>query len=240
MSGHSHWAGIKHKKGLADAKRSQIFSKLAKELTIAAKESRGGDPLANPRVRTVIEKAKEANMPSENIERALKRGSGEEAEQLEEMLIEAYGPGGIALLISAITDNRNRTISEIKQVLQRNQGKLAEGGAVRWLFERRGVATIRQNEASAAQGKEKLELLAIEAGAQDLYWHDDVLDVYTESASLAAFKQKLQQQGFEVSTSLDWVPKEHIQANAQDKGAAEKLFEALSEQEDVQDIYSNL
>lgn len=240
MSGHSHWAGIKHKKGLADAKRSQIFSKLARELTIAAKESGGGDPMANPRVKTVLEKAKEANMPSENIERALKKGLGEDTAQLEEMLIEAYGPGGIALLISAITDNRNRTISEIKQVLQRNQGKMVEGGAVRWLFERKGVATIEQDEKNPSQGKEELELLAIEAGAQDLYWHDQSLDLYTDPADLPSLKQKLQEKTIQAATSLDWVPKEHVQVSPEDRAAAERLFEALSDHDDVQDIYANL
>ncbi len=240
MSGHSHWAGIKHKKGIADAKRSQIFSKLAKELTIAAKESGGGDPMANPRVRTVIEKAKEANMPSENVERALKKGLGEDAGQLEEMLIEAYGPGGIALLVLAITDNRNRTVGEIKQVLQRNQGKMVEGGAVRWLFERKGVATIEQDETNPAHGKEELELLAIEAGAEDFYWHDHSLDVYTDPSNLALLQEKLQEKGLQVATSLDWVPKDRVQVSPQDRAAAEQLFEALNNQDDAQDIYVNL
>ncbi|MEK7542259.1 MAG: YebC/PmpR family DNA-binding transcriptional regulator [Patescibacteria group bacterium] len=240
MSGHSHWAGIKHKKGLADAKRSQIFSKLAKELTIAARESGGGNPMAHPRVRTVMEKAKEVNMPSENVERAIKKGTGEDTVQLEEMFIEAYGPGGIALLISAITDNRNRTIGEIKQVLQRNQGKMVEGGAVRWLFERKGVATVDQSETNLALQKEAFELLAIEAGAEDLYWHNRNLDMYANPANLASLKEKLQEKGLQVTTSLDWVPKEHVQISHNNHAAAEQLFEALSNQDDVQDIYSNL
>lgn len=240
MSGHSHWAGIKHKKGLADAKRSQMFSKLAKELTIAAKEGGGADPMANPRLRTVMEKAKEANMPSENVERAIKKAMGADAGQLEEVLIEAYGPGGIALLISAITDNRNRTIGEIKQLLQRNQGKMVEGGAVRWLFERRGVVAVEPTESMPLPPKEELELLAIEAGAEDLYWHDDALDIYTDPSNVTSLKGKLLERGLQVAGSLDWVPKERAQAAPRERETMEQLFEALDAQDDVQDIYSNL
>src|SRR3989338_340113 len=238
MSGNSHWAGIKHKKGLADAKRSQLFSKLARELTIAAKEG-GSDPMTNPRLRTVIEKARVANMPTENVERALKRAAGEGVGQLQEMLIEAYGPGGIALLISVITDNKNRTIGEIKQLLQRNLGKVVEGGAVRWMFERRGVVTVELKETSPSS-REALELFAIEAGAEDLYWHDNALDLYADPSALASIREKLQEKGLEAASSLDWVPKEHIRISEEDQAAAERLFEALDDQEDVQDIYSNL
>jgi len=229
-----------HQKGAADAKRSQVFSKLANELTIAAKEG-GGDPLANPRLRTVMEKAKEANMPSENVERAIKKASGEDAGQLQEVLIEAYGPGGIAFLISAITDNRNRTIVEIKQLIQRNQGKMVEGGAVRWLFERRGVGTLVPDEAHPLPPKEELELLAIEAGAKDLYWHDGILDIYTDPSDLASLRERLEEKGLSIiSTSLDWVPKERVRSTPEDRKAIKQLFEMLDEQDDVQDIYSNL
>lgn len=240
MSGHSHWAGIKHKKGLADAKRSQVFSKLAKELTIAAREGGGSDPMANPRLRTVMAKAKEANMPSDNVERAIKKGTGGDTAQLEEMFIEAYGPGGIALLIPAITDNRNRTISEIKQILQRSRGKMVEGGAVRWLFERRGVAAVELEQTNLVSTKEGLELLAIEAGAEDFYWHDHTLEMHVTPSALASLTEKLQEKGLQVTSSLDWVPKEHVQISVEDHAAAEQLFEALSDHDDVQDIYSNL
>lgn len=229
-----------HEKGAADSKRSQVFSKLANELTIAAKEGGGGDPMANPRLRTVMEKAKEANMPSENVERAIKKATGGEGGELQEMLIEAYGPGGIALLISAITDNRNRTLGEIKQILQRSQGKMVEGGAVRWLFELKGVGVVEPDEAHPLPPKEDLELLAIEAGAEDLYWHDNILDIYTTPANLTPLKEKLEGKGLRVATSLDWVPKEHVQAPSKEQGATEQLFEALDEQNDVQEIYSNL
>lgn len=232
MSGHSHWAGIKHKKGLADAKRSQAFSKLAKELTVAAKEG-GADMQANPRLRTVVEKAKEANMPSDNIERAIKKAAGADAGQLEELLLEAYGPGGVALLIAAITDNKNRTLGEIKQILQKNQGKMVEGGAVRWLFERKGVASIEK-------ATKDLELFAIEAGAEDLFWRNDTLDIYTDPSELSSLKATLEEKNLSVATSIDWVPKERVALSEADMQAARKLFEALDDQDDVQDIYANL
>lgn len=232
MSGHSHWASIKHTKQATDAKRSQLFSKLARELTIAAKEG-GADPVVNPRLRTVMEKAKEANMPSENVERAIKKATGGEEGQLEEMLVEAYGPGGVALLISAITDNKNRTSSEFKQILQRNGGKMVEGGAVRWLFERKGV--IRVEGAS-----EETELLAIEEGAEDFYRHNDILDIYTTPDRMGKLKERLEERGLRTTASLDWVPKEHATVNEAGKQALQRLFEELDNQEDVQDIYSTL
>jgi len=232
MSGHSHFRTVMHKKGLADAKRSQVFSKLAKELTVAAKEG-GTDLQANPRLRTVIEKAKAANMPADNIERALKKATGEDAGRLEEVLLEAYGPGGVAILIAAITDNKNRTLGEIKQILQKNQGKMVEGGAVRWLFERRGVATIEN-------APEDLELFAIEAGAEDLFWRDHTLDIYTDPSALNSLKARLEEKNVRVTASIDWVPKERINPSEKDTQAAEKLFEALDDQDDVQDMYANI
>ena len=232
MSGHSHFRTVMHKKGLADAKRSQMFSKLAKELTVAAKEG-GTDLQANPRLRTVIEKAKAANMPADNIERALKKATGEDAGRLEEVLLEAYGPGGVAILIAAITDNKNRTLGEIKQILQKNQGKMVEGGAVRWLFERRGVATIEN-------APEDLELFAIEAGAEDLFWRDHTLDIYTDPSALNSLKARLEEKNVRVTASIDWVPKERINPSEKDTQAAEKLFEALDDQDDVQDMYANI
>jgi len=232
MSGHSHFRTVMHKKGLADAKRSQMFSKLAKELTVAAKEG-GTDLQANPRLRTVIEKAKAANMPADNIERALKKATGEDAGRLEEVLLEAYGPGGVAILIAAITDNKNRTLGEVKQILQKNQGKMVEGGAVRWLFERRGVATIEN-------APEDLELFAIEAGAEDLFWRDHTLDIYTDPSALNSLKARLEEKNVRVTASIDWVPKERINPSEKDTQAAEKLFEALDDQDDVQDMYANI
>ena len=242
MSGHSHAKTIKHQKGLADAKRSAAFSKSAKELEIAAKE--GGDPVFNSKLRMAIEKAKEVNMPAENIERAIKRGTGElEGGKLEEVTFEAYGPGNVAIIIDGITDNRNRTLGEIKQILNQNNGKLVGEGAIKWMFERRGnvIADLKlQNE--NLQSKENLELAAIEAGADDIYWHDDgMLDVYTKPDELEGVRKNLEEKGVKAeSASLDWVPKENIKVDETTKGACEKLFEALDENDSVQEIYSNL
>jgi len=239
MSGHSHFATIKHKKGLADAKRGQVFSKLTKELTVAAKD--GTDPETNPRLRSVVDKARQVNMPSDNIDRAIKKGSGEDAGQLEEMLLETYGPGNIAILISAITDNRNRTLGEIKQILSKYKGKLVEGGGVQWLFERRGVITVEsKQEGSAIDSPDEIELLAIEIGADDTYWHDGALDVYADPTNFNHIIQTFEQKGLSASSSLDWIPKKRIQITSKNQESAEKLFEALDDNDDVQDIYSNI
>jgi len=241
MSGHSHWAGIKYKKGVADAKKGQAFSKIAREITIAARE--GGDPKFNSKLKMAIEKAKDWNMPAENIERAIKRGAGELAgEKLEEILLGAYGPGGIAIIIEGITDNKNRTLNEIKQILNQNNGKLAGEDSVKWMFERKGCIAIdlkAQNEELKA--KEKLEIIAIEAGAQDLYWHGDLLDIYTKTEDLDIVKKDLEGRGIKIgSASLDWIAKEEISLSDKDKEACQKLFESLDENESVQEIYSNL
>ena len=241
MSGHSHWAGIKQKKGAADARRSKVFSKLAQELTLAAKE--GGDPAANPRLRSVVEKAHAENMPSDNIDRAIKRGAGGEGNALEEVLFEAYGPGGIAVLLAGITDNKNRALGEIKQALSKHQGKLVEGGAVQWMFERKGCITIPTQETIKMKSKEEIELAAIEAGAQDIYWNesDSTLDIYTTPTELKETQEHLEAQGLSANkTSLEWVPKERISVSQETKEATERLFEALDELDSIHDIYSNL
>lgn len=241
MSGHSHAKTIKHQKGLADAKRSAAFSKMAKELEIAAKE--GGDPTFNSKLRMAIERAKGVNMPTENIERAIKRGTGElEGAKLEEVSFEAYGPGNIAIIIDGITDNRNRTLGEIKQILNQNNGKLVAEGSIRWMFERKGAIIVNlklQNE--NFQNKENLELAVIEAGADDIYWHDDMLDVYTKPEDLEKARKNLEEKGIKIeSYLLDWVSKENIEVDVATSEACQKLFEALDENDSVQEIYSNL
>jgi len=242
MSGHSHYKTIKHAKGLADLKRGQVFSKLAREIEIVARE--GGDPDFNPKLRVAIEKAKNLRLPTENIERAIKRGTGEfGAKKLEEVLFEAYGPGGIALIIEGITDNKNRALGEIKQVLNQNGGKLVGEGAVKWMFERKGCITLRITNLDKLRikNKEELELVTIEAGAQDIYWHDEMLDVYTKIEDLEKVKKNLEERGIKIdSASLDWVAKKEISLSEKDKGACQKLFEALDELDNVQEIYSNL
>lgn len=239
MSGHSHFKSIKHQKGIADAKRGQAFSKMARVITVAAKE-RGGDPTTNSKLRLAIEQAHSFRMPKENIERAVKRGTGElTGEKLEEVVFEAFGPGGIAIIIEGITDNKNRALGEIKQILNQNGGKLAGEGSVKWLFEKKGAIIINAKIQMSNVKKEDLELTAIEAGAEDIYWHDDLLDVYTKPEDLELVKKNLEQKNIKIeSVSLDWAAKEMIEVK--EKTACQKLFEALDENDAVQEIYSNL
>lgn len=243
MSGHSHSRTIKHEKDITDKKRGQMFSKMARVISVAVKEG-GPNPETNSKLKIAIEQAKSSNMPKENIERAIKRASGGELEEekLEEVLFEAYGPGGIAIIIEGITDNKNRTLGEIKQILNQNQGKLAGEGSVKWLFEKKGCITINQllqNE--DFQNKENLEMAAIEAGAQDLYWQDEMLDVYIKPELLEEIKKNLEAKNIKIdSASLDWVAKEEISVDEKAKKSCQKLFEILDENEAVQEIYSNL
>ncbi|MFC1663545.1 YebC/PmpR family DNA-binding transcriptional regulator [Patescibacteria group bacterium] len=234
MSGHSKWKKIKHQKGAEDVKKSKIFSKIARVIILTTKEG-GGDPVTNPKLRFVIETAKKANLPLENIERAIKKGTGELiGGKLEPILVEAYGPGGVAVLIEGITDNKNRALAEIKQVLNQNCGKLASGGSVKWLFQIKGVITIE-----APKNKEGLEMTIIEAGAEDIQWKDNTLNVYAKPEELEKVKKNLESKGIEIeSVSLDWVAKNLV--SIKEKEACQKLFEALDESESVQEIYSNL
>jgi YebC/PmpR family DNA-binding regulatory protein len=242
MSGHSHAKTIKRVKEAKDEQRGKIFSKLSREISVAARE-KGGSPEANSKLRLVLEKAKQWNLPKENIERAIKRGIGElPGTTLESVLFEAYGPGGIAIIIEGITDNKNRTLGEIKQILNQNGGKLAGEGAVKWLFERRGCIVLELDEQGEnLKNRERLELLAIEVGAEDVYWHNDALDIYTKIEDLERVKKKLEEKGVKVeSSSLDWVAKEEIIVDEKTKEGCQRLFDALDESESVQGIYSNL
>jgi len=241
MSGHSHFSKIKHQKGAADVERGKIFSKIVNLITIAVRE--GGNIDENLKLKAGIRKAKEANMPASNIERAIKRGTGElEGMRLEEILFEAYGPGNVAFIIETITDNRNRAVAEIKQILSKNNGKLATDGSVKWLFKRKGVAIVKLNEQEESlKDKEKLELTAIDAGADDILWDDDVLQVYSSVDELENMKQKLEGNGIKIgSTGIDWLAKNEISVSEEKRKATEKLFFALDETDFVQDIYSNL
>ena len=250
MSGHSHAKTILHKKQITDAKRGKIFSKLARQISVAVKE-KGSDPETNSALRLVIEKAKGFNMPKDNVERAIKRGTGAlEGENLEEVIYEAYGPGNIAIIIEGITDNKNRALGEIKQILTQNNGKLAGEGSVKWMFERKGVITA--NREQQTENKEELELKVIEAGAEDISWRNaaqedeprqgrDILDIYTKPEELEKVKKNLENQKIKVeSASLDWIAKDTKDLSEKDRKAAEKLFFALDESETVQEIYSNL
>lgn len=237
MSGHSKWATIKRKKGAADIRRGQMFTKLARELEFAARE--GSDPNFNFRLRLAIDKAKAENMPKENIERAIKRGAGigEGATQLEEISYEGYGPHGVALFVKAVTDNRNRTVSEIRRMLTRGGGSLGESGSVAWLFENKGYITVPMQGLS----EEKVFEIAIEAGAEDVDFSGDTAEIYTDPSDLPAVRQALQQAGLPMETAeLSMVPKTYVSLNPADTLQAMHLIEALEELDDVAKVYSNL
>jgi len=238
MSGHSKWSQIKHKKGISDVKKGKIFSKLARIITIAARD-KGGNPQTNSSLRLAAEKARSFNMPQENIERAIKKGLGEiEGVKFEDFLIEAYGPEGVALIIEGLTDNKNRTISEIKYLFSEHNGKLAQSGSVLWLFERRGQIIIPRG----TQTKEELELAAIDAGAEDLNWVDEEnLEIYTKPEDLEKTKKNLEKNNLPISeASLVWSPKNKIKLTGEkSREQLEKLLDDLDEHDDVNEIYSN-
>ena len=243
MSGHSHAKTIRHQKNITDQKRGQMFSKMARVISVAVKEG-GPNPETNAKLRVAVEEAKKNNMPKENVERAIKQAAGgAEGTNLEEVIFEAYGPGGIAIIVEGITDNKNRALGEVKQILNQNGGKLVGGGGVKWMFERKGCLTLRITNLDELRikNKEELEMLAIEAGASDIYWHAETLDVYTNTGEVDKVKKNLEEKGIKTeSVSLDWVPKEEISLNAKTKESCQKLFEALDENDAVQEIYSNL
>ena len=244
MSGHSHFSSIKHKKAIEDEKRGRIFSKFSKMISVAVKD--GIDPDSNSRLRQVLDEAKKFNMPKDKIERAIKRGTGEiEGKKLEEITYEAFGPGGIAVIIECITDNRNRTLGEIKNILQKYNGKLAESGSVKWLFERKGIITLQINNEETSPNKDKssIELIAIESGAEDIDYDEkeNILDIYTETEELERVKENLINKKLEIDSScLGWIAKDDINIDEKEKNTCEKFFEELDENDDVQNIYSNL
>ena len=244
MSGHSHFSSIKHKKALEDEKRGKIFSKFARMISVTVKD--GTDPTFNSKLRQVLDEAKNFNMPKDKIERAIKRGTGEiEGNKLEEIIYEAFGPGGIAIIIECITDNRNRTLSEIKHILQKYNGKLAESGSVKWLFERKGIITLQisDEETSLNKNKTSIELMAIESGAEDIDYDEEenILDIYTKTEELEKIKERLINKKIEIDSScLGWVAKNKVNIEKKEKSACEKIFEEMDEKDDVQNIYSNL
>jgi YebC/PmpR family DNA-binding regulatory protein len=239
MSGHSHAKTVMAGKMANAAKKGKIYSKYGRLITIAVKDGGGsGDPEKNSKLKAVIEQAKDMSMPKENIERAIQRGTGElVGENLEGVSIEGFGPGGIALIIDGITDNKNRTLTEIKVILNQNNGKMAGEGAVRWMFDRKGVITI----SGEGKTKEELELLAIEIGADDVSWNDNFLDIYTKLEDFEAIKKALEDKQIKIeSASLDYVAKEEVEVSAKEREQAERLFEALDDNDAVNNVYSNL
>jgi len=237
MSGHSHFHNIKIKKGAEDAKRSKTFSKLSKEISVAAKDG-GSDVTFNAKLRSAVEKAKSMNMPADSIEKAIKKGSGElEGFSYEEFLMEAYGPGGTAFIIEGITDNKNRFLNEIKMIIAQRGGKSVNEGGIKWMFEKKGVISID----AANKNKEEMELTAIEAGADDLDWHENILYLYTKPEDLEKTKKTLEEKKLKImSADLEWVPKENVPITDEIKEKNQKMFEALDEHDDVQNIYTNI
>ena len=240
MSGHSKWSKIKRQKGVADVKKGKIFSQLSKAVTLAAK-SGGGDASMNPTLKLAVEKAKQTNMPLDNIDKAIKKGTGElEGGMIEEVLYEAYGPEGIALIIEGTTDNTNRTVAEIKHILSKNGGRLGEVGSVKWMFKHFGYLEIKKKETELSD--DDVEILIIDSGADDFKSIDDIIVVYTRPEDLYKIKEDLEKSNIKISDAgLEWRAKDTIKIDDEKVNARiEKLFEALDEQEDVNDIFSNL
>lgn len=236
MSGHSKWHTIKHKKSLLDARRGKLFTKIIKELTVAARLG-GGDPEANPRLRKAIAEAKSANMPNDTIERAIKRGTGEiEGTSYEEVTYEGYGPGGVAVLIHAMTDNRNRTVAELRHLFSKMGGKLGETGSVAWIFERKGYIVVDK----AAMPEERLFELAIEAGAEDLRDDEDSFEIITDPDNFDQVLAAVKQAGIEPQVAeVSMVPQTYVKLEGQDARQMVKLMEALEDHDDVQKVFAN-
>lgn len=237
MSGHSKWATIKHKKGAADAKRGQLFTKLIKEISIAARMG-GGDPEANPRLRTAILKAKAANMPKDNVERAIKKGTGElEGVNYEELTYEAYAPGGVAVLIEVLTDNKNRAAADVRNILTKAGGGLATAGAVSRLFKRKGLITFDGEKYSEDQIMEA----ALEGGAEDVSTSDGVIEVITAPEDFEAVLNALNARGFEsMSAEISMIPDMEVSLDKEATSKVLKMIERLEENDDVQNVYHNL
>jgi YebC/PmpR family DNA-binding regulatory protein len=235
MAGHSKWANIKHRKGAADAKRGKIFTKYAKLITIAAQS--GGDPIMNPSLRAAIDKAKEHNVPNDNITRAIKRGTGElkDGNIIEEVTYEGFGPGGVALIIECLTDNRNRSVASVRNILNKEGGRPGDSGCVAWMFERKGVIQLENNG-----NKEDLELKVIDAGAEDVAWDDDILQVYVSVDNFEQYKKALPEDIKIISSGLEMVPKTKTTIDTVDNAEKLlKLLDLLNEDEDVSEVWEN-
>lgn len=236
MSGHSKWSSIKHKKGAADAKRGQLFTKLARAITVAAREG-GGDPEANPSLATAIQKARAESMPKANIERAIDRGTGQggDAEVVERIQFEGYGPGGAAVLVEALTDNRNRTSAEVRHAFTRHGGSLGEPGSVAWMFEKKGAIQL-----DAERYGEDDVIGAIDAGATDVVEDDGTLTVVCEPSDLTAVKGALEADGVEIKAAgLVTEPKNTVEVLEAEAGTLLKMLDALEDQDDVNEVWAN-
>jgi YebC/PmpR family DNA-binding regulatory protein len=236
MSGHSKWATIKHKKAATDARRGKIFTKLIRELTIAARVG-GSDPNSNPRLRTAILAAKGENMPNDNIERAIQRGTGQlEGETLDEVMFEGYGPGGVGVLIQVVTSNRNRIVSEIRHLMSKNGGNLAETGAVNWMFHRKGDIVVPKEQAD----EEKMMGIVLDAGAEDLRDDGSSWEVITPSEAMEKVREALATAGIKpASAEVGWLPQNYVKLTGAQAQQMLRLVESLEDHDDVQHVYAN-
>lgn len=236
MSGHSKWSQIKRQKGVADARRGQLFTKLAREIIVAVRE--GGSSLeSNFQLRLMVQKARDNNMPSDNIERAIRRGSGETgAADLTELTLEGYGPTGVAVLVEALSDNRNRTIQDVRRLFLRHGGSLGESGCVAWLFESKGVITVETGDSDA----EGIALSAIDAGAEDVKTEQGYLEIYTQPSDMEKIRKRVEEASHVISAEISLVPKNTVLLDEAKAVQALNLFDRLEEMDDVQRVFSNI
>jgi len=236
MSGHSKWATIKHKKAATDAKRGRMFTRFIREITIAARQG-GGDPDSNPRLRTAVAAAKNENMPSDNIERAILRGTGQlEGETYEEVMFEGYGPGGVGMLVQAVTANRNRAVGEIRHLMSKNGGNLAETGSVGWQFHRKGDISVPKETA----GEDKLMGIVLDAGAEDMRDDGSSWEIITPPEAFEPVREALVKAGIQpASAEISMVPQNYVKLSGSQAQQMLRLMEALEEHDDVQHVYSN-
>jgi YebC/PmpR family DNA-binding regulatory protein len=237
MSGHSKWHSIKHKKGALDAKRGKLFTKLIKEITVAARTGGSGDPAQNPRLRKAVSDAKAANMPNETIERAIKRGTGEiEGAHYEEVTYEGYGPGGVAIILQTLTDNRNRTVSELRHLFSKNGGNLGESGSVAWMFQKKGSIIVDRN----AKTEDELLEIALEAGAEDMQTDEDNYQILTAPEDFHVVLEAIKNKGIEpLSAEVAMIPQNYVHLEGKEADQMLKLYEALDDHDDVQHISAN-
>ncbi|MCH7722851.1 MAG: YebC/PmpR family DNA-binding transcriptional regulator [Bacteroidetes bacterium] len=236
MSGHSKWSTIKRKKGAADAKRGKIFTKLIKEIAIAAREG-GGDPAGNPRLRLAVDNAKAANMPADNIERAIKKATGElEGVTYLELTYEGYASGGIAIIIEVATDNKNRTVADVRHIFSKHGGSMGETGSVAWMFDRKGIISLQ----SIDRTEDEIMDIALEAGAEDLQTEEGYFEIQTDLESFETVRNALVAADLKIeNASLQWIAKNTVSVNGDEAEKVMKLIEAMEDNDDVQNVYSN-
>jgi YebC/PmpR family DNA-binding regulatory protein len=236
MSGHNKWSSIKHKKGAADAKRGKIFSKLIKEITVAARMG-GGDPNANPRLRAAISAAKTENMPKDNIERAIKKGTGElEGVSYEEIIYEGYAPGGAAVLVECLTDNKNRAVADVRHLFSKAGGNLGENGCVAWMFDKKGLIVVNKDKAE----EDQLMEISIDAGAEDVSDEGDSFEVITEIGDFESVKEAIEKASIEIEMAeISMIPQNMLALEGKEAEQTIRLMDALEDCDDVQKVYTN-